>query len=136
MMADRGIDAYKENINAAVSRWKALLDNKSASGLTDFIDAPTQQDLGSGALTVFKSIPDNVYVKKVQQNVSRRIKTVLAETDSERRVNQTQNWLVGCVKEALVEVESEDASLMGTSGRLEGDTTPISLVYRELIPSI
>lgn len=132
MMADRGIDAYKENINAAVSRWKALLDNKSASGLTDFIDAPIQP----GALTVFKSTPDNVYVKKVQQNVSRRIQTVLAETDSGRRVNQTQNWLVGCVKEALVEVESEDASLMGTSGRLEGDTTPISLIYRELIPSI
>ncbi len=123
MMADRGLNAYQENIGAALSRWKALLENQSLLGNGGFIDAPTQLDLVPDALSVLKNIPENKYVRKIQQNVGERIKQVLDKQESGRRVTQTQNWLVGCVKDVLIEVELEAASVMETTGMLEGNRT-------------
>lgn len=123
-MADAGPDGYEEYISAAVSKWKLVIGNRprprALSGPSGFIGTPTPQELVPGSLPIIKSNTDDKYVKKIRQSVCRRIKDVLDKNSGKKSSVPTTNWLIGCVKDGLVEVETEAMGSNETTGLLEG----------------
>ncbi len=99
-MADEGSDAFMIHLGATVERWK----QKPFATIESVEPSPPP--------TLPSMIPPGLNIPRIKSEISRRVHDVVFKNVGPKRrqyVKKTpqSNWFLGCIKETLVEAQSE-----------------------------
>lgn len=98
-MADEGADAFTRYLEPTVERWKqlpyAVTEAMESTSLTPSLPS---------------ILPPGFNVPRIQAEISRRVQNVVLKKSfpkSKKVVQPRSNWFLGCIKESLIEAQSE-----------------------------